>query len=452
MQNSKNSDKGQSWLQLPDGYLDKTPMFQFLLVCLIFPLWGAAASLNDILITQFKTVFTLNDTATAFVQSAFYGGYFLMAIPASRIVKKASYKVAILVGLMFYIIGCSLFFPASRIATYSVFLVAIFAIAVGLSFLETSCDTYASMMGPRNTANQRLNFAQTLTPLGDILGIVLGKYLIFGEGGNLADKVAHMSKAEAHAYNLHMLQLTLRPYKFILAILIVIFIVLLLTKMPRAKATAGTGAEGQEAQPSLGETIHYLTHNKRFMMGVGAQFVYAGMQTTVWSFTIRLALKVMHGISDSEASTFMIYSYVAWFVGKLVANWFMNRYSITKVLTWFSALGMVCLVIAFTVPNATAVYAAIATSFFFGPEWPTIYAHTLDQIHEKKYTETGGAFIVMSLIGGAIVPATQGRVSDLSGSMQFSFIVPAICFAIITIYFWNEHRYEKAHPEEVQEH
>lgn len=239
MQNSKNSDKGQSWLQLPDGYLDKTPMFQFLLVCLIFPLWGAAASLNDILITQFKTVFTLNDTATAFVQSAFYGGYFLMAIPASRIVKKASYKVAILVGLMFYIIGCSLFFPASRIATYSVFLVAIFAIAVGLSFLETSCDTYASMMGPRNTANQRLNFAQTLTPLGDILGIVLGKYLIFGEGGNLADKVAHMSKAEAHAYNLHMLQLTLRPYKFILAILIVIFIVLLLTKMPRAKATAG---------------------------------------------------------------------------------------------------------------------------------------------------------------------------------------------------------------------
>ena len=216
MQNSKNSDKGQSWLQLPDGYLDKTPMFQFLLVCLIFPLWGAAASLNDILITQFKTVFTLNDTATAFVQSAFYGGYFLMAIPASRIVKKASYKVAILVGLMFYIIGCSLFFPASRIATYSVFLVAIFAIAVGLSFLETSCDTYASMMGPRNTANQRLNFAQTLTPLGDILGIVLGKYLIFGEGGNLADKVArHEARPKPTPTTCTCFELTLRPYKFI---------------------------------------------------------------------------------------------------------------------------------------------------------------------------------------------------------------------------------------------
>ncbi|MDO4903098.1 MAG: L-fucose:H+ symporter permease [Limosilactobacillus sp.] len=446
------SSKNQNWVQLPDGYLNKTPMFQFLLVCLIFALWGAAASLNDILITQFKTVFTLNDTATAFVQSAFYGGYFLMAIPASRIVKKVSYKVAILVGLMFYIIGCSLFFPASKTATYSVFLGAIFAIAIGLSFLETTCDTYASMMGPRESANQRLNFAATWTPIGDILGIVLGKYLIFGEGGNLADKVAHMSKAEAHAYNLHMLQLTLRPYKIILGVLVVVFIVLLFTKMPHAKATSGATDGAKEVHPSLGETINYLIHNKRFMMGVGAQFIYVGMQTAVWSFTIRLALRVIHGISDAEASTFMIFSYIAWFVGKLVANWFMNRYSITKVLTWFSALGMVCLIVAFTIPSVIAVYAAIATSFFFGPEWPTIFAHTLDQIHEKKYTETGGALIVMSLIGGAIVPAIQGRVSDLSGSMQFSFIVPAVCYALITIYFWNEHRFEKLHPEEVQEH
>ena len=125
-----NSSKGQSWIQLSDGYLSRTPMFQFVILCLIFPLWGAAASLNDILITQFKTVFTLNDTATAFVQSAFYGGYFLMAIPASIIIKKTSYKLAILIGLLFYIIGCGMFFPASHVATYSMFLVAIFAIAI----------------------------------------------------------------------------------------------------------------------------------------------------------------------------------------------------------------------------------------------------------------------------------------------------------------------------------
>ena len=440
--------KHQSWEQLPNGYLSRTPMFQFIILCLIFPLWGAAASLNDILITQFKTVFTLNDTATAFVQSAFYGGYFLMAIPASILIKKTSYKLAILTGLLFYIIGCGMFFPASHVATYSMFLAAIFAIAIGLSFLETSCDTYATMFGPQSTANKRLNVANVLIPLGDIMGIVLGKYLIFGEGGNIADKVAKMSKAEAAVYNQHLLQLTLRPYKYILIVLIIIFIVLAITKMPRAKALSTGSAE---AHPKLGETFHYLFHNKRYMKGVLCQFIYAGMQTTVWSFTIRLALRLDSHISDSAASTFMIYSYIAWFFGKLVANWFLNRYSITKVLTWFSLLGTITLVITFTVPNLTAVIAAIATSFFFGPEWPTIYAHTLDQIHEKKYTETGGAFIVMSLIGGAIIPAVQGRVSDLSGSMQFSFIVPAICFALITLYFWTEHRWEMAHPDEVHD-
>lgn len=440
--------KHQSWEQLPNGYLSRTPMFQFVILCLIFPLWGAAASLNDILITQFKTVFTLNDTATAFVQSAFYGGYFLMAIPASILIKKTSYKLAILTGLLFYIIGCGMFFPASHVATYSMFLAAIFAIAIGLSFLETSCDTYATMFGPQATANKRLNVANVLIPLGDIMGIVLGKYLIFGEGGNIADKVAKMSKAEAEVYNQHLLQLTLRPYKYILIVLIIIFIVLAITKMPRAKAMS---SESAEAQPKLGEIFHYLFHNKRYMKGVLCQFIYAGMQTTVWSFTIRLALRLDSHISDSAASTFMIYSYIAWFFGKLVANWFLNRYSITKVLTWFSLLGTISLIVTFTIPNLTAVIAAIVTSFFFGPEWPTIYAHTLDQIHEKKYTETGGAFIVMALIGGAIIPAVQGRVSDLSGSMQFSFIVPAICFALITLYFWTEHRWEKQHPNEVHD-
>ena len=154
----------------------------------MFPLWGTAASLNDILITQFKTVFALNDAATAFVQSAFYGGYFLVAIPASFVIRKVSYKVTIMTGLVAYILGAGLFFPASRVATYSMFLVAIFAIAIGLSFLETASDTYSVMMGPKKYANLRLNISQILNPVGSIAGILLGKYLIFGSVGNLSEK------------------------------------------------------------------------------------------------------------------------------------------------------------------------------------------------------------------------------------------------------------------------
>lgn len=437
-----STESKHGWTQLSDGYLTKTPIFQFIVVSLIFPLWGCAASLNDILITQFKTVFSLNDASTAFVQSAFYGGYFLIAIPASLVIKKNTYKFAIMTGLIFYIIGCALFFPASRVATYSMFLVAIFAIAVGLSFLETSCDTYSSMLGPKKFSTIRLNISQTLVPLGDIAGILLGKYLIFGKVGNLADKMAGMHGAARVAYGEKMLQMTLRPYKYILIVLVVMLIILAVTPMPRSKATNKDAKEAVEEQPKLGESVKYLLTNSRFMKGVGAQFIYAGMQTTVWSFTIRLALNLMH-ISDSDASSFMVWSYIAWFVGKLVANSFMSRFSSTGVLTWFSFLGILALIVTFTVPNVTAVYGAIATSFFFGPEWPTIYSHTLDTIKEKKYTETGGALIVMSLIGGAIIPLIQGIVSDATGSMQFSFIVPAICYVIITLYFWSEHRIDK---------
>lgn len=429
----------RNWVQLSDGYLDRTPIFQFILVSLIFPLWGAAASLNDILITQFKTVFMLNDAATAFVQSAFYGGYFLIAIPASLVIKKSSYKFAIMLGLIFYIVGCSLFFPASQIATYSMFLVAIFAIAVGLSFLETSCDTYSSMLGPKKSANIRLNISQTLVPLGDIAGIVLGKFLIFGSVGNLAAEMSNLHGAERIAYGEQMLQLTLQPYKYILVILLVILIILALTPMPASKAI---NKDNQEKRPSLKETLQYLMKNARFKKGVMAQFFYVGMQTAVWSFTIRLALNLNHSITDSDAATFMIYSYIAWFIGKLFANYFMHKFSVTKVLTIYSALGTITLLLTATIPNMTAVYMAILTSFFFGPEWPTIYAHTLDTVADKKYTETAGAFIVMAIVGGAFIPAIQGFVSDLSGSMQISFLVPMLCYVIVTLYFYFEHKYE----------
>src|SRR5699024_5383781 len=155
-----------------------TPIWQYVLVSLIFPMWGMAASLNDILITQFKTVFTLSDTATAFVQSAFYGGYCLIALPRAYIIGNNTYKTAIMTGLTFFIIGCAMSVPASDIATYAMFLAAIFVIANGLSVLETSCDPDSTMMGPQESANRRINISQTRIPFGDAMRIILGKYLI----------------------------------------------------------------------------------------------------------------------------------------------------------------------------------------------------------------------------------------------------------------------------------
>lgn len=432
---SKRRDFGQ----LADGYLSKTPIIQFLIVSLMFPLWGTAASLNDILITQFKTVFQLNDAATAFVQSAFYGGYFLVAIPASFVIKKTSYKTAIMIGLVAYILGAGMFFPASQVATYSMFLVAIFAIAIGLSFLETSCDTYSSMLGPKKYANLRLNISQILNPIGSISGILLGKYLIFGSVGNLSQKMAGMHGAERLAYGEKMLQLTLQPYKYILFVLIAMLVVLAFTKMPSAKPIVDAK---EQVKVSFRETVSYLAKNFHYKKGILAQFIYVGMQTAVWSFTIRLALVMNHNISDAAASDFMVYSYIIFFLGKVVATWLFTKIKLTKVLTAYSILGTLTLVIATFAPGMIAVYAAVGASFFFGPQWPTIYAHTLDTVTEKKYTETAGAILVMAIVGGAVIPAVQGLVSDAIGSMQLSFIVPTICFAVVSYYFITEIKYD----------
>ncbi len=424
--------------QMPDGFLDKTPIFQFILLSCLFPLWGCAASLNDILITQFKSVFTLSDFASALVQSAFYGGYFIIAIPSSLIIKKTSYKIAILIGLALYIIGCLMFYPASHMATYTMFLAAIFAIAIGLSFLETSANTYSSMIGNKNFATLRLNISQTFYPIGALLGIVLGKYLVFQEGDSLELQMSNMTIEQIHEFRLSMLEYTLQPYKYLILVLIIVLFLFLITQYPSCRAKNKDNPKSE----SLTSTLKYLAANFRFKKGIIAQFMYVGMQVTVWSFTIRLALD-LGDINERYASNFMIFSFACFFIGKFIANFLMTRFNPTKVLIIYSILGSITLAYVVLVSNFSAVYAAVFVSVLFGPCWATIYAKTLAVV-DSKYTETAGAIIVMSIIGGAVMPAIQGLVSDKLGSMQFAFIVPLICFIYVGIYFWTELKQEQS--------
>jgi len=426
----------QNIVQQSDGYLNKTPLFQFILLSCLFPLWGCAASLNDILITQFKSVFALSDFASALVQSAFYGGYFLIAIPASLVIRKASYKLAILMGLALYIVGCMLFYPASHMATYTMFLAAIFAIAIGLSFLETAANTYSSMIGHRDHATLRLNVSQTFYPIGALMGIVLGKYLVFQDGESLESQMAGMSVEQAHAFRLTMLEHTLEPYKYLVMVLVVVMLLFMFTRYPRCKPESS-----EKSQPSLRETFRYLANNRHFKRGIVAQFLYVGMQVAVWSFTIRLAL-TLGATNERHASNFMMYSFICFFIGKFVANFLMTRFRAEKVLIAYSVLGGLTLAYVMLVPNFTAVYAAVFVSVLFGPCWATIYAGTLATV-DNKYTEVAGAFIVMAIVGAAFVPALQGFVSDHLGSMQLAFGVSLLCFAWVGFYFWGELRHKK---------
>lgn len=341
-----------------------------------------------------------------------------------------------MVGLILYIAGCSMFFPASHMATYTMFLAAIFAIAIGLSFLETAANTYSSMIGPKQYATLRLNISQTFYPIGAAGGILLGKYLVFSEGDSLQNQMAGMNAEQIHEFRLAMLENTLEPYRYMIMVLVVVMILFLITKFPKCKV-----AETQDhKRPTALETLKYLAKNSRFRKGIIAQFLYVGMQVAVWSFTIRLALE-MGDINERDASNFMVYSFACFFIGKFVANILMTRFNAEKVLIIYSVIGALFLIYVAFIPSFTAVYAAVMVSILFGPCWATIYAGTLDTV-DNEHTEMAGAVIVMAIVGAAVVPAVQGYVADMLHSLQLSFLVSMLCFVYVGIYFVGERRFK----------
>ncbi|MEB6171109.1 L-fucose:H+ symporter permease [Staphylococcus pseudoxylosus] len=419
-----------------DGFLNKMPILQYILVTLLFPLWGAAASLNDVLIAQFKTIFDLSNFASAFVQSAFYGGYFIFALPAALLVKKTSYRLTIVTGLLLYIIGCALFFPASHMATYGMFLAALFIIAIGLSCLETSANTYSLLLGPKEKATQRINLSQTFYPIGAMIGAVLGKYFIFTNGGSLEKQMSVMNNKEATHFGLEMLQRTMTPYIILIVVLIVVMILFIVIKFPECKPEEVEN----ESDSNIGfkEAIKHLSKNKGFRKGVLTQFIYMGLQTTVWSFTLRLALDVNPHINERFATNFVIFSFIAFFIGRFIATSLLSKFDANKILMIYSAIGVIVLLYASLIPNTSAIYAAVFVSVLFGPCWPTIYGKTIEKVTNSKYIEFAGAILIMSIIGGAVMPVIQGLAADIFGSMQLSFIVPMLCFVYIAFYFYSE--------------
>lgn len=190
----------------------------------------------------------------------------------------------------------------------------------------------------------------------------------------------------------------------------------------------------------ISETLRYLSHNKEFLKGIGTEFIYMGLQTSVWAYTIILAMSFSRDINERDASTFMVYTYIAFFVGKLLATALMKKFPTAKVLFLFSIIGTLSLLYVTFVPSMTAIYFTILASGLFGPGWPTIYSQTLNTIPDKRYTETAGAIVVMSIIGGAVTPVIQGFIADKTGSTSLSFIVDVVSFAIAGIYALDYYR------------
>lgn len=396
----------------------------FLLVSLLFLLWGVANNMNDTLLAAFKRIMSMSDLQTSLVQFSFYGAYFCFALPAAMFIRRYSYKSGILLGLALYAGGTMLFFPAGEAASYGFYLVAIYIMAGGCAILETTANPYILSMGDQSTATRRLNIAQTLNPIGAICGILLSRHFILSELHG-ADAVARsrMGEEALAAVQRHELTSISGTYMLIGCILLTLLVVIACVRMPSDRDKSG----GAGIIPVFKE----LLQNRRWRYGVVAQFFYVGVQTGVWSFTIRLAMDRL-GIMERDASMIFLYSIVAFTLFRFLFTWLMGFVRPVLLLAAASVAAVACTVAVITSQGWCSVVALVGISACMSLMFPTIYGIALNGINGEN-AKLAASGLIMAILGGAIITPLQAMVSDRFG-IGVSFWVPVVCFLVVFAY------------------
>jgi FHS family L-fucose permease-like MFS transporter len=410
------------------GYLGAT-----VLVVALFFFWGMSNSLNDVLIPQFRKTFQLGDFASSFVQFATFVGYFVFAIPASLFMRRFGYRAAVVMGLALFGSGALLFYPAAQLGEYHYFLVALFVVASGLSFLETSANPMIAIMGPAENADQRLNFAQAFNPLGTIAGVFLGKTLILSESQHTPEQLRALEPAALATWRAGELAAVKLPYLGIACVVLLWALLVAVTKFPpMAQRMSGEGAADDRTGSSGG--FSGLQQFPRYWLGVFAQFAYVGAQVGVWSFLIRYTQFNFPGTSEKSAADYLFYSLVLFFAGRFVGTLLMSKFRPAALLVTFAAVDLALCGIGALAGGKVGLYALMATSFFMSIQFPTIFTMSLRGL--GSYTKSGSSFLVMAIVGGALIPGVMGLLSDAS-TINIAMLVPALCFAAVLWFGWK---------------
>ena len=391
--------------------IEKKYLVPFILVTLLFLLWGIANNMTDTLLSAFKKIMAMSDTQTSLIQLAFYGSYFCFALPAAIYIRKYSYKSGVILGLALYAAGAILFLPAAKAASYGFYLIAIYILAGGCSVLETTANPYILAMGAPETATRRLNVAQAFNPLGSITGILLSKYFIL---------------KDISLYSVSGTYMTLG------IVLLVILTVMLFVRMPEGRDDGSAD--------SLGATFRRLFKNKAYVFGVVAQFFYVGAQIGVWSFTIRLVMKEL-GIVEAQGATIYLISIICFSVARFLFTWLMKYFRPAKLLLIAAAADIVCTLFVVLLGGTgwPCVIALIAVSFFMSLMFPTIYGLALDGVEDPAKggyagdAKIGASGLIMAILGGALITPLQGMVSDAFG-INLAYLVPLVCFVVVFAY------------------
>lgn len=423
--------------------LPKTLLLPFVLITSLFALWGFANDITNPMVAAFKRVLELNNVQASLVQMAFYGGYFTMALPAAMFIKKYNYKTGVLIGLGLYAFGALLFYPAAAWESYFFFLVALYILTFGLAFLETTANPYILSMGPEATATQRLNLAQAFNPMGALAGLFVAKEFILNslQSNNLDDSgnliyptLDEGAKAIIRTNDLLVIR---NPYVLLGIVVIGMILLIAIVKMPENKTNNGK----LDFMPAMKR----LAKNKGFVEGVIAQMFYVGAQIMVWTYIYQYAETL--GISNSSAVNYAYAALILFLIGRWICTFLLKYLSSARLLFYFSILAAAFTLGAVFLPGMLGLYSLVGISFAMSLMFPTIYGIALEGLGEDgKY---GAAFLVMAIVGGAIMPTLQGVVLDWGGpgyddlsilgvpEVNISFLLPFLCFGVVGIFGWR---------------
>ena len=431
----------------PDFKFDpnKSYLVPFVLVTSLFFLWGIANSMNGTLIKHFQTALDLNRAQAGIVDSAFYIGYFVMALPAAFLMNRIGYKKGILIGLLLYAGGAFLFYPAAEMRLYSFFLFALFVIACGLAFLETAANPYITVLGDPKSSESRINFSQSFNGLSIILGPVVGSLFIFSSTEYTNEMLAAMPIDQAEAIRIAEAQSVQIPYLAIAGIVLLVAILFAITKMPEISSAAEKEA-----------TFKGITRHRHLLLGVLAQFFYVGAQASIWGYFVDLKL---HFAKDSHfeivqwiyrysetatpiqiASFHASFAFILFMVGRFFGTWLLTQMAANKLLAIYSAISAALIIYGWIGSGLSAVFAISLTYFFMSIMFPTIFALSIKNLGEQ--VKLGSGLVIMAIVGGAVLPPLTGLLS--LSRIENALIIPFIAFLIIWYFGWKGYQVKEA--------
>lgn len=414
--------------------IERRFLLPFVLVTSLFALWGFANDITNPMVAAFQTLMELPASEAALVQFAFYGGYATMAVPAALFIRRYSYKTGIMIGLGLYAVGAFLFIPAAYYQEFSFFCLSLYILTFGLAFLETTANPLILSLGAKETSTRRLNLAQAFNPMGSLMGMAVASFVVLpqllSDQRDAAGEVVYhgLDAATKGEIMLHDLAIIRDPYVAIGLVVLAVFVVFGMTKIPNIQSS------GVKVSNKL--TLKRLWSNAPYRYGVVAQVFYVAAQIMVWTFIIQYADNL--GIDKATAQVYNIVAMVMFLCSRFIATFLMRYVKSSTLLAVFASGATLMSLGAIVINGMVGLYCLVAISFFMSLMFPTIYGLALENVKSED-TSLGAAFLVMAIVGGALMPPLQGAIIDKGAIMgmpavNVSFMLPMICFIIVGVY------------------